>query len=34
MSISEKRGFGWESNCFVWALEFKAVPTVSEEHTR
>lgn len=24
-SINEKRGFGWETNCWVWILEFKRI---------
>jgi len=24
-SINEKRGFGWETNCWVWVLEFKRI---------
>ena len=24
-SINEKRGFGWETNCWIWVLEFKRV---------
>lgn len=24
-SLNASRGFGWESNCFVWAIEFKQI---------
>ena len=24
-SINAKRGYSWESNCFVWVIEFKRI---------
>jgi hypothetical protein len=24
-SINESRGFGWNSNCFVWVIEFEKI---------